>query len=174
MLERDQARVRVILIAAVSEDGFISRETGVPWDLPEDRRHFRVMTAGKCLLLGRRTYEEMLGWFKDHQPLVLTNRELASGPGIAVGDLNEAVQTAERLGFTELWVCGGASVYALAEPKADELVLTMVAQRLGGGVAFPQINVTKWGIVKREKPSENTLEEPKFEWLWFFKCKLKA
>jgi len=67
---------RTIIIAAVSADGFISRGTGVPWDLPEDRQHFRRLTQGQWLFLGRRTFEEMLGWFKDHHPVVLTRRPL--------------------------------------------------------------------------------------------------
>ncbi len=157
---------RVILIAAVSEDGFISAGTGVPWDLPRDREHFRSLTAGKCLLLGRRTFDEMRGWFRDHRPLVLTRRALPEPwQDAAVASVEEAAQRAGD-GDGELWVCGGASVYAAALPLADELILTRVHERLGGGVPFPAINPAEWRETQRKTPPADSVPRPAFEWVW--------
>lgn len=159
---------RVILIAAVSADGFISPGTGVPWDLSEDRAHFRRLTAAQWLLLGRRTFEEMLGWFRDHHPLVLTQRPLPSPwQGTAVTSAAEAVERAHRAGAKELWVCGGSSAYAEAMPLADELVLTRVADDLGDGVRFPEIDPTVWQETRRLRPQHQVADEPAYEWIWF-------
>jgi dihydrofolate reductase len=143
------ARPVVTLIAAVSEDGFISKGTGVPWDLAEDRAHFRRYTAGKWLLLGRRTFEEMQGWFSDHTPLVMT-RDAAFKPakGRRVSSVEEAVALAEQGGQNELVVCGGGQIYAEAMPYAQRLVITRVADRLGVGVAFPKIEPHEWRLVE--------------------------
>ena len=157
---------RVILIAAVSADGFISRGSGVPWDLPEDRAHFRRLTAGQWLLLGRRTFDEMLGWFRDHHPLVLTRRPLPSPwQDVAVTSVTEAVERANRSGARELWVCGGASAYAEALPLADELVLTRVDDLLGNGTPFPQIDPAQWQVIQKKSPASLS-HAPAYEWAW--------
>ncbi len=158
---------RVILIAAVSADGFISTGTGVPWDLPADREHFRRLTAGKWLLLGRRTFEEMLGWFRDHHPLVLTRRPLPEPWRHAgVTSAAEAVDRTTAAGVPELWVCGGAAAYAEAMPLATELVLTRVANKLGKGAPFPFIDPAQWQETRRTQPSEIPKGSPVFEWVW--------
>ena len=145
------ARPVVTLIAAVSDDGFISKGAGVPWELPEDKVHFRRYTAGKWLLLGRRTFEEMQGWFSDHTPLVMTRDErYEPAIGKRVSSVEEAVALAEERGQKELVVCGGGQIYAEAMPHAQRLVITRVADRLGAGVAFPKIDPQEWGLVKSE------------------------
>lgn len=142
----------VTLIAAVSEDGFISEGKGVPWDIPEDRAHFRSYTAGKWLLLGRTTYEEMLGWFGDHTPLVMT-RDAGYKPKIGqrVSSVAEAIALAEKARQSELVVCGGGQIYAAAIPLANRLVITRVASTLGAGVPFPKIDPREWSLTQAEK-----------------------
>lgn len=141
-------RPRLTLIAAVSEDGFISRGQGVPWDLPRDRLHFRAATAGKWLLIGRRTYEEMLGWFRDHTPLVLTRDPAFIPPiGKVAPSVLQALDLAAAAGVDEIYVCGGSAAYHLALPHADHLLVTHVSTRLGTGVPFPKIETPPWRLV---------------------------
>lgn len=138
---------RLTLIAAVSEDGFISCAQGVPWDLPRDRLHFRAVTAGKWLLLARRTYEEMSGWFRDHTPLVLTRDTRFVAPvGRAVCSVQQALEIVASAGAPELFVCGGSAAYELSFPYADRLLVTHVGTRLDAGVAFPEIRTPPWKL----------------------------
>jgi dihydrofolate reductase len=143
--------MKITLIAAVSDDGFISRGKGVPWDLPADREHFRAYTAGKHLLLGRATYEEMTGWFTKHTPYVLSrNPDFRPTvgrrvPSVQIALINAAGET------DELVVCGGAQAYALALPYATTLVLTRVHDRLGGGLAFPALSAQEWVETSRQE-----------------------
>lgn len=139
------------LIAAVSADGFISKGQGVPWNLPRDRAHFRRATDGQWLLIGRRTFEEMLGWFRNHHPLVLTSREDFAPPlGKAVPSVVEALETARKQGARELFVCGGGGAYEAAMPLADRLVLTHVDNVLGSGVTFPAFRTEEWHLISRQ------------------------
>lgn len=137
---------QVTLIAAVSEDGFISRGTGVPWDLPDDRQHFRRSTAGQWLLVGRRTYLEMGGWFrKDQHPLILSSDEsFKPSEGLRVGSVKEALLAAATGGATDLVVIGGGPAFAAAMPFASRLNLTVVHDKLGNGVPFPAIQSEAW------------------------------
>jgi dihydrofolate reductase len=137
----------VTLIAAVSEDGYISRGTGVPWHLPADIAHFRAATAGKWLLVGRKTYEEMLGWFTDHMPLVLS-RDTTFQPrhGRRISSVAEGIALADAANQGEIMVCGGGSVYAEAMPVATKLLITRVDAPLGDGIPFPVIDPSTWRI----------------------------
>lgn len=154
-------RPLLTLVAAVSRDGYISTGRGVPWDLPRDRAHFRRLTAGQWLLLGRRTYEEMLGWFHHHHPLVLSHAADYQPPvGERVRTVEEALARAARGGAREVFVCGGSGAYSAALPLADRLVLTEVDILLGGGVSFPVILPEQWQLTDRENfptDSENAL-----------------
>jgi dihydrofolate reductase len=146
---------RLTLIAAVSADGFISRGSGVPWDLPADKAHFREHTLGKWLLLGRRTYDEMRGWFRPgHHPLVLTRSDRLQIPeGRAVTSVTQALHLASEAGEPELVCCGGAEIYAAAMPHAHRLILTHVHQILGGGLPFPAISPREWEpVLRRSHP----------------------
>lgn len=134
----------ITLITAVSEDGFISRDKGIPWHLPADIAHFREYTAGKYLLLGRTTAGEMQGWFRPgHKPIVLTRHpnELPAGM-VAASSMEDALALA---GDTEeLVVCGGAAIYELALPWAHRMLLTHVKTQLGSGKRFPDFRPEDW------------------------------
>ena len=139
------------LIAAVSSDGYISKGQGVPWDLPADRAGFRAYVQGKWLLLGRRTYEEMLGWFSDHHPLVLTlNEKFVPFLGERVSSVSAALRQSAEARQAELVVCGGAAAYEAAMPLADRLIITHVNDALGAGVPFPTFNHDDWEPVTRQ------------------------
>ena len=141
-------RPRITLIAVVSADGFISRDRGVPWDLPRDRTHFRAATAGQWLLLGRITYEEMTGWFRDHTPLVLTRgKTYAPGIGRAVHNFEDAIALATAAQAPDLIVCGGSAAYEAAMPQAERLLITRVETNLGSGIPFPTIDPASWRLI---------------------------
>ena len=141
-------RPRVTLIAALSADGFISRDHGIPWDLPRDRAHFRATTAGQWLLIGRRTYEEMIGWFRDHTPLVLTRNESFTPPiGHTVHSAEEAIALATAAQAPDLIVCGGSAAYEAAMPHAERLLITRVEKTLGSGIPFPTIDMSTWQLI---------------------------
>ncbi|MDB6003563.1 MAG: diacylglycerol kinase [Prosthecobacter sp.] len=140
------------LVAVVSADGFISRGQGVPWDLPRDKEHFRRVTQGQWLLLGRRTYEEMIGWFEDRHPLVLTRNPAFLPPvGETVSTVEEALRVAGASGARELFNLGGGDVFAAAMPCADRLILTHVDSLLGSGVPFPAVSPEEWQITSQQE-----------------------
>ncbi len=153
------------LIAAVSTDGCISRGTGVPWDLPADKQHFRAYTQDKWLLLGRRTFEEMRGWFQPgHRPLVLTRDASLEVPGgQVVASVGEAVHLAGEAGEVEIVCLGGAQMYAAALSHAGRLVITHVKQVLGGGLPFPTISPRDWEVVTRHPHPADEAHEQAFE-----------
>jgi dihydrofolate reductase len=140
------------LVAIVSADGFISTGKGVPWNLPRDKEHFRRVTSGQWVLVGRRTYEEMIGWFGDRRPLVLTRDHYFRPPvGQAVASIEEALDLAAKGGARELFVLGGGGPFAAAMPVADRLILTHVDAVLGNGVPFPAVLPDLWQVVSHQE-----------------------
>jgi dihydrofolate reductase len=125
--------------------------SGIPWRLPADTAHFRAYTAGKWLLLGRRTYLEMLGWFRpDQTPLILTS-EAAFVPrfGRAVSCVPEALELAQGAGVPELVNCGGASTYLAAMPYTHRMVLTRIEYEVPPArelVHFPEWPESEWRL----------------------------
>ncbi|WP_395744732.1 dihydrofolate reductase [Prosthecobacter sp.] len=145
------ARPVLTLIAAVSADGFISTGRGVPWNLPRDKEHFRRTTRGQWLLLGRITYEEMIGWFDDRHPLVLTRDPSFIPPvGEKVATVEEALHKAGSHGARELFNLGGSGAFAAAMPLADRLILTHVDSTLGAGVPFPPVDPAEWQATSQQ------------------------
>lgn len=143
----------ITMISAIAESRVIATgHGGIPWHLPRDTQYFREFTAGKHLLLGRRTFEEMAGWFVDHTPIILTtNENYRPSIGIAVGCVDEAIAKAGENGASELAVCGGASVYAAALPYADELFLTKIEAEIDGTAQFPDyLSEIEWETVSTE------------------------
>ena len=123
----------------------------MPWNLPRDIEHFRNVTRGQWLLIGRRTYQEMLGWFQaGHHPRVLTRDAAFTPPvGKTVASIEAALEAAAQGGAGVLFVCGGGEAYAAAMPWADRLILTHVDTQLQGGIPFPPLDPGLWRVVSR-------------------------
>ena len=143
--------MEITLIAAVSEDGFIARDGRIPWHLPRDIQHFREYCAGKTLLIGRKTFEQMNGWFQDHFPIVVTRRPgYRADPGMAVTSLESAWDVARGRGVDEVVVLGGGEIFAATAGMADRLVLTTVHTRLGEGTPFPVQEFSGWNEISAQ------------------------
>jgi dihydrofolate reductase len=148
-------KTKLTLIAALDENRLLANAQGIPWKLPRDVAHFRAYTQGKWLLLGRRTYEEMTGWFTDHTPLVLSSQcGYEPNIGRAVASVPQALALAQLAGESELICCGGAQVFATALPYADKLVLTKVHHDFPAGgkpVYFPEFNENEWKTIDSQE-----------------------
>lgn len=145
----------VSLIAAMTPDLVIGKKDGgIPWNLPRDKQHFRDYTAGKWVLSGRTTYEEMLGWFQDRVPIILTRSpryETESPAHRVAGTVSDAISLAKNNGAEELVVLGGSSVFEAAIPHARRLLITVVNKDYPGEVRFPDYREHyQWKTVHRE------------------------
>jgi dihydrofolate reductase len=142
--------MRIALVVAVADNGVIGRDQQLPWHLPDDLRHFKAVTMGKPLLMGRRTLESIGRALSGRRNLVLTR---GPAPGIAgteaVSTLNAAI---ERCGAApELCVIGGAEVFALALPLATRVYQTQVHATVPGDVFFPPLDMNQWRCVERQE-----------------------
>lgn len=123
------------LVVAMDENGLIGRGGGLPWRLPDDLRHFKRLTIGGIVLMGRRTWDSLGRALPERENWVLS-RDPALKPRTACvfTDLDSALAQA---GGRELMVIGGAELYRQTLPLAQRLHLTRVHARLQGDTWFP-------------------------------------
>jgi len=126
---------------------------GIPWRLPDDMKHFRQVTMGKPVLMGRITYESIPLRFRPlagRSNIILTRQSDYYAPGcVVVHSLDAALAAAA--GQPELMVIGGADLYEQLMPQADRLYLTLVDGEFAGDVFFPSIEVEQWREISRQE-----------------------
>ncbi len=146
--------IDIVLIAAVAENGVIGRDNRLPWRLKSDLRHFRKLTLGKPVVMGRKTFQSLFKPLDGRTTIVVTRDPDFSAPGIVVAPSLQAALAAARgdalrRGADAIMVAGGADIYAQAMPLADRLLITSVHDRPQGDAAFPDIDRTAWREVDR-------------------------
>jgi dihydrofolate reductase len=147
------AAPRVTLVVAVADNGVIGAGGALPWHLPDDLRHFKELTLGHPILMGRRTFAAIGRALPGRRNLVLT-RGAALPAGVeAVATFAEAL--ARCAGAAELFVIGGAEVYRLALPHATRIELTRVHAQPAGDTWFATPDPAHWREVRRcEHPAD--------------------
>jgi dihydrofolate reductase len=149
---------RLVLVAAVAENGVIGRDGGMPWHLPGDLRHFKRTTLGKPVIMGRRTFDSIGRKPLPGRPnIVLTRDKNFRAEGITVAaTLDEALELARaeaaKSQADEIAIIGGSMLYEEMLPRADRLYLTEVHTSLDGNARFPDFDRTAWREVSREGP----------------------
>ena len=141
------------LIYACADNGVIGRDNTLPWHLPEDLAHFRQLTMGCPVLMGRKTWDSLPPRFRPlpgRRNLVLTRQADWHAEGaIRVTSIAEAL--AQCPAGQDLWVIGGAEVYAMALPLADRLEITEVHVQVEGDAVAPRIDSQTWPEVARSR-----------------------
>jgi dihydrofolate reductase len=135
--------LEIVLIAAVAEENrVIGKDKDLPWHIPEDLRHFKRLTTGHPLLMGRRTFESIVHQFggplPDRRTVVLTTKgELPEYPDVeAYASIDAALEALE--GEDTVFIGGGEAVYEQFLPRADRLELTLVEGDYEGDTYFPE------------------------------------
>lgn len=145
------AAMKLSLVAAVARNGVIGRDGDMPWRLPEDLKHFRAVTMGAPVIMGRRTWDSLSPAFRPlpgRRNMVVTRNEAWAAPGAEVAhSLEAALQRLEREPVA--YLIGGAQLYAQALARADELVLTEIDRDFEGDACFPAFDRNAFAEVAR-------------------------
>ena len=141
--------VAVAIIAAVAANGVIGDGNAIPWRLPSDFAHFKRMTVGKPLIMGRKTFESIGRPLPGRTNIVVTRQVGYQPDGVLVissfeAALDHAQEIAKADRANEVMVGGGAEIYAQALPIADRLYITHVGATPEGDAHFPAVNMDDW------------------------------
>jgi dihydrofolate reductase len=143
----------IIITVAVAENNVIGKNGDIPWNIPEDLKHFKELTMGNPVIMGRKTYESLPKRpLKGRLNIVLTRREDYIPEGAIVKhSLKEAIEYCKEKGYEKIFIAGGHSVYKQALHLTDRIELTWVHERPEGDTHFPEIDFSKWKVIKREE-----------------------
>ena len=130
-------------VVAADESNVIGRDGDLPWRLPNDLRHFKAVTMGAAILMGRKTYESIGRPLPGRRNLVLTRNAEWQAPGVhPVADVNQAM--AQLTDGQELMVVGGGEIYRALWPLASRIELTRVHATVEGDTRFPEFAAPEW------------------------------
>jgi len=142
--------VKIAIIVAMGSNRVIGNHNELPWHLPADLAHFKALTMGKPILMGRRTHESIGRPLPGRDNIVISrNRDYTAEGCTVVHSLEAALQAAA--GHDEIMIIGGAELYRQALPQADGLYLTRVEGAFEGDAFFPELDDGEWREVERSE-----------------------
>lgn len=140
---------RLSIIAAVAANGIIGKDNRMPWHLPEDLKRFKALTMGHPMIMGRKTWESLPGLLPGRPHIVVSrNADYRAEGATVVSSLDAAIAAAGD--SDEVFVIGGAELYAQALAAADRLQLTEIAADFVGDTRFPKYDRSAWRQIARE------------------------
>lgn len=145
------------LIAAVARNGVIGIDNRLPWHLPADLKHFKALTTGRTVIMGRKTWESLPAKFRPlpgRRNIVVTrNGDYRAEGATVVTSLPAAIVAAQN---DEAFVIGGAELYKAALPLADRLQLTEIDADYAGDTWFPPRDPLEWRETARDAQRDET------------------
>lgn len=141
--------MRISLVVAAARNGVIGHRGGIPWRLPDDQRFFRNLTLGHCIVIGRKTFDEIGRALPDRKNLVVSRTPRANEGGVEFfTDLPRALAWANEHGFQECFIAGGEGIYREGLAYADCVYLTRVEAEPEGDTFFPELDPKLWQRVE--------------------------
>ncbi|MFM5178818.1 type 3 dihydrofolate reductase [Aeromonas veronii] len=146
--------MKISMIAAMAHDRVIGKDNQMPWHLPADLAHFKRVTLGKPVLMGRKTFESIGRPLPGRRNLVISRNPDYQAEGIeVVGSVEAALALLAGSSVEELMVIGGGHLYAEMLPSADCLYLTQIDLAVEGDTRFPAFDDGQWQRVDCESHS---------------------
>jgi len=164
--------MNIVLLAAVAENGVIGRGNALPWRLKSDMAHFRALTMGKPVVIGRKTYLSIGKPLPGRTTVAVSRDRTFAAPGIVVAPSLEAALAvargdALRRDVDTIIVAGGAEIYAQAFPLATSLAITAVHKCIEGDTRFPLIDPKMWHESARSEHAPATEDEASFAFVTY-------
>jgi len=153
---------RIHLVAAVASNGVIGASGKLPWHLPEDLKHFKALTFGHPVIMGRRTWDSLGKPLPGRENIVVTRDRAFDAPGASVAASLEAA-LALCADSPVAFVIGGGELYAAALPCADVLTLTEIQHDFEGDARFPEFDRAAWR--ESERIARSTINGMRYDFV---------
>ena len=157
----------LVAVAAVARNGVIGADNGLPWRVSSDLKHFKALTMGKPLILGRRTFKSLRRPLPGREIIVVTRDPRFSPAGVRIARspleaLAIARSLAKALAVDEIVVGGGAEIFGALMDETQRIELTEIALEPEGDAFFPSLDMARWRETRRETPPRGERDEADF------------
>lgn len=142
---------KLTVIVAKAENNVIGNENQLIWHLPNDLKHFKNLTSGHPIIMGRKTFESIGKPLPNRTNIVITRNSNWNSEGVLpANSLEQAIEKAKEFD-SEIFIIGGGKIYEQTMNLADVLVVTEVHHSFEGDTKFPEIDLNIWKEISREK-----------------------
>ncbi|RTR40860.1 type 3 dihydrofolate reductase [Shewanella canadensis] len=141
--------MKIAMIAAMANNRVIGKDNQMPWHLPEDLKHFKAMTLGKPIVMGRKTFESIGRPLPGRHNIVISRQESLKIEGVTCVSSFEAAKKVAG-DCEELVVIGGGQLYSSLLKEADKLYLTEINLDVDGDTFFPPWDDASWELLSKE------------------------
>lgn len=140
----------ISLVVAASTNNIIGKNNALVWSLPNDMRHFKNVTWGMPVVMGRKTFESFKRPLSGRKNIVLSHqKDLKIEGAVVVSSMKDVELLVKEMDVKELMVIGGGEIYKMYFPKAHRIYLTRVDTVIEGDTSFPEIDEKTWTLVSR-------------------------
>jgi len=163
----------ISMIVAMGENNAIGKDNELLWHLPDDFKHFKSVTMGKPILMGRKTFESIGKPLPGRENIVVTRDKQFFSEGITiVNDVDAALFACEK--YDEVMVIGGASFYEQMLPRADKLYITRVHESFEADAFFPEINMDDWQVLEQREHASDEKHAYSFSFVTYGRVSNRA
>jgi dihydrofolate reductase len=164
--------MNIVLVAAIAENGVIGRGNALPWRLKSDMQHFRALTMGKPVVMGRKTFLSIGKPLAGRTTIVVSRDAAYTAPGIVVAPgietaLAVARGDALRRNVDAVVIAGGADIYEQILAQATQLEITHVHKKVDGDARFPAIDLRLWRESARDERQPGAGDEAAFAFVTY-------
>lgn len=145
----------ISLVVAAANNNAIGKDGKMPWHLPNDLKHFKNITWGMPVIMGRKTFESLGKSLTGRKNIVITRQDLKADGVAVVKNFDDALFVAKETDAKEVFVIGGGEIYRLAYEKAKRIYLTRVNAEPEGDAFFPELNSNEWYLINEDNHSKD-------------------
>jgi dihydrofolate reductase len=147
----------ITIVVAISENHAIGKDNKLLWYLPKDLKHFKEITTGGTVIMGRKTYESVGKPLPNRRNIIITRQAITIEGCEVVNSIEAAIALCKT--EKEVFIVGGAEIYKQAMHLTDRIYLTIVHKQFDGDSFFPEIDLNEWKEIFREdhEPDEKNL-----------------
>ena len=141
--------MKISIVVAFDQNRLIGKNNELPWHLPADLKHFKSITMGHHMVMGRKTFDSIGKPLPGRTSVVITRQHGLQIEGcIVVNNLEEALEYCK--GQLEIFIVGGAEIFKWALPLCTDLYVTQIHHQFSGDTWFPEIKTDEWSILSKE------------------------
>jgi len=162
----------ISLIAAMDKNRLIGSNNGMPWHLPADFKHFKEVTMGKPVIMGRKTFESIGRPLPGRKNIVISRSGFTADGVVSADSIDMAIQLSGDV--DEVMIIGGANLYQQMIEKADRMYLTHVEAECEGDAWFPEIDLSEWNVINQKIVESDEKNNFNFNIITYVRRKIKA